>query len=84
MTSITNSSINNAFEAFKTAASGEEQVKILSALKVTELRELTKWQSIRLTGKTRKADIIEAVIDGMRQNVIHFMENAMLGTRKSL
>ena len=84
MTSITNSSINNAFEAFKTAASGDEQVKALNTLKVTELRELAKWQSIRLTGKTRKADIIEAVIDGMRQNVIHFMENAMLGTRKSL
>ncbi|MBR0043622.1 MAG: hypothetical protein IJP56_02140 [Synergistaceae bacterium] len=80
MTSI----INNAFEAVKTAANHGEQVKALNALKVTELRELAKWQSIRLTGKTRKADIIEAVIDGMRQNVIHFMENAMLGTRKSL
>ncbi|MBR0221232.1 MAG: hypothetical protein IJQ63_05620 [Synergistaceae bacterium] len=80
MTSI----INNAFEAVKTAANHGEQVKALNTLKVTELRELAKWQSIRLTGKTRKADIIEAVIDGMRQNVIHFMENAMLGTRKSL
>ena len=63
MTSITNSSINNAFEAFKTAASGEEQVKILSALKVTELRELAKFLCVRLTGVTRKADIIAAIIE---------------------
>lgn len=80
MTSI----INNAFEAVKAAANHDEQVKALNVLKVTELRELAKWQSIRLTGKTRKADIIAAIIDGMRQNVIHFMENAMHGTRKSL